>query len=184
MTSAFGESPEDLSATLLLRLRGGDRSAGEALEHLHRPALVRFARRYLRNEHDAEDAVQETFARILQAENMPLDFRVWSYRIARNVCLNHLRTGQIRGQEKRLATGIDIAADQTGQFTRLVQAEDDAALGVALGKLSDAQREVLILRYLEGLGREEIAAVLEVTVAVVKSRLFEGVTRLRQLAGE
>lgn len=135
--------------------------------------------RYLGNEHDAEDAVQEVLVRILEAKTKPDDLRIWSYRVARNVCLNRLRSSGRRKDVERLITGVDVPADQIGELTRMVRAEDGAALGEALAGLTDAQREVLVLRYLEGLGREEIGQVLELPVSVVKSRLYEGVTKLR-----
>jgi len=56
-------SPEDLSRTLLTRLREGDAEAGALLEQLHREPLRRFALRYLHHADDAEDVVQEVFAR-------------------------------------------------------------------------------------------------------------------------
>ena len=144
-----------------------------------REPLKRFAMRYLGNEHDAEDAVQEVQVRILEAKTKPDDLRVWSYRVARNVCLNRLRSSGRRKDVERLMTGVNVPVDQVGELTRLVRAEDGVALGEALAQLSDAQREVLVLRYLEGLGRDEIARVLELPVSVVKSRLYEGVTKLR-----
>ena len=169
----------DTSRSLVARFRAGDPAAGDELAGLHRPALLRFARRYLGQ--DAEDVVQEVFAHVLQSDTEPDDFRVWAFTIARNLCLNRLRA---RGAPVlRLATGLDLAVDQTGELTRLARAEDASELAVVLEKLSDAQREVLVLRYLEGLGREEIAAVTGLTVPVVKSRLFEGVQRLRGLYG-
>lgn len=172
----------DPTPTLVQRFRAGDPAAGDELAGLHRPALLRFTRRYLGHDADAEDAVQEVFARVLQTETVPRDFRVWAFTIARNVCLNRLRA---RGAPVlRLATGVDLAEDRSGELTRMARAEDAEALGSVLERLSDAQREVLVLRYLEDLGREEIAEVLGLTVAVVKSRLFEGVQRLRDLHGE
>ena len=51
----------------------------------------------------------------------------------------------------------------------------------ALEQLSNEQREVLLLRYGEGLGRDDIASILDEPVSVVKSRLFEGMKRLRGL---
>jgi RNA polymerase sigma-70 factor (ECF subfamily) len=183
--SDFTENSSDpLTQTLVQRLRAGDGAAGETLENLHRDRLMRFAGRYLRNVHDAEDAVQEAFARIVTSDVEPRDFRVWSYRITRNVCLNQVRANGARLDKGRLSTFFDAKAEQTGALTRLVRAEDGAALGDLLARLSESQCEVLTLRYLEGLEREEIAAVLELPVSVVKSRLYEGVSRLRQLATE
>ncbi len=172
----------DLSKTLVERFRSGDDDAGQELERLHRPSLLRFSLRYLRNADEAEDAVQEVFARILSAQQQPQNFRAWSYRIARNVCLNQLRSLGNRRDRDRMETNFDVSAQETGALTRLIGSENDAELGALLSRLSEAQREVPTLRYLEGLDREEIADVLEESVQVVKSRLFEGVSRLRALS--
>ena len=169
-----------LSVSLIRRLRAGDMSAGESLQELYSRDLCRFALRYLGNDHDAEDAVQEVFVKILESDTSPNEFRRWAYRIVRNVCLNRLRSKGRRRDADRLETGLDIPMEQVGELTRLVRVEDGVAIRTALETLSDAQREVLILRYLEGLERDEIAEVLDVSVSVVKSRLFEGINRLRK----
>jgi RNA polymerase sigma-70 factor (ECF subfamily) len=180
--SVVNEEPEDdFSMTLVRRLRKGDDEAGEKLQDLYRVTLVRFAQRYLGDLHDAEDAVQDVFARILTSKAEPLNFRLWAYRIARNVCLNQLRSTGRRKDGLLLSTAFDVAVEKAGALTGIVRAEDAAELAATLDKLSEAQREVLVLRHFEGLGREEIATVLELPVSVVKSRLFEGVNRLRQL---
>ena len=172
---------DEFSRTLVQRLRQGDDDAGQKLQGLYRTTLVRFACRYLGDVHEAEDAVQDVFASILTSSAEPQDFRLWAYRIARNLCLNRLRSTSRRKDGLLLSTSFDVAAERTGALTGIVRAEDARELAATLDKLSEAQREVLVLRYFEGLGRDEIAAVLELPVSVVKSRLFEGINRLRHL---
>lgn len=172
----------DLSITLLRRLREGDTAAGAELEKLYRVPLLRFANRYLDDIHRAEDAVQEVFANILASDVRPQSFRAWAYRIARNVCLNLLRTTGRRKDGQLLATALDVTWDRTGPLTAMVRGEDADNLGLLLERISEAQREVLVLRYLENLGREEIAQILDIPTTVVKSRLFEGINRLRQIS--
>lgn len=145
-----------------------------------REALTRFATRYLGNVDDAEDAVQEVFVKVLESDCEPRDARAWSYRIARNVCLNRLRAAGRRRDADRLATGVDVPLEELGQLTRLMNLEQGQQAVGALDRLSEAQREVLVLRYLDGLDRTEIATVLDLPVSVVKSRLFEGVNRMRK----
>jgi RNA polymerase sigma-70 factor (ECF subfamily) len=170
----------DLSRSVLLDLRAGDPAAAEQLDRQFREPLRRFAQRYVGA--DAEDVVQEVFTRALTSDTLPDSFRAWLFRVARNVCLTRRRDGAHRDHE-HLATRFDLPAEQTGLLTGLVGVEDHGRLLALLDRLSEAQREALLLRYLEGLGREEIAEVLDLEVSVVKSRLFEGVKRLRELAG-
>ena len=70
-----------------------------------------------------------------------------------------------------------------GQLTRLVRAEQRDELIAAFEQLTPEHREVLKLRYGDELGREEIAVVLGLSVSVVKSRLFEGMKKLREFTG-
>ena len=181
MSTDSESSEDDFSKTLVQRFRQGDDDAGHQLQKLYRTTLVRFAHRYLGDMHDAEDAVQDVFANILTSRAEPQEFRLWVYRIARNVCLNRLRSTGRRKDGLLLSTAFDVAAEKTGALTGIIRAEDAAELNATLDKLSEAQREVLVLRHFEGLDREEIASVLELPVSVVKSRLFEGVNRLRQM---
>ena len=146
-----------------------------------RAPLQRYAQRYLVRFEDAEDVVQDVFTRTLQAKSAPKELRSWLYRAIRNACLNKLRSSS-RQNEIELASTFDMGAEQTGHLTRMIRAEDDGHLAGELARLSPAQREAVYLRYIEDLTREEIAAVLEVSVSVVKSRIYEGLARLRDLA--
>ncbi len=145
-----------------------------------RPVLVRFCSTYLRGAASAEDVAQEVCIQAAALDAWPT--RTWLFTAARHRCLNLLRGERRRPDNRRLATGTDLAASAIGPLTRMVKLEDAAQVEELLVRLSDAQREVLLLRYAQGLGREEIAAVVGETTAVVKSRLYEGLNRLRELA--
>lgn len=167
---------------LLEGMRAGDGEAGEQLQARTRASLLRFARRLLGSEHDGEDAVQEAYMRMRTSDVVPTSFRSWSLRILRNICLNRLRALGSGPAVQPFATRLELPADQTGALTRLLHSEDQADLQRSLARLSAAQYEVLTLRYLEGLSRGEIAAVLELSESTVKSRLFEAVESLRRRA--
>jgi RNA polymerase sigma factor (sigma-70 family) len=147
----------------------------------HRPLLVRFARRYVGD--DAEDAVQDACLRILAlgaSGARPREFAPYAMRAVRNVCLNRLRAAARRKDVARLPTALDVEQEATGPLTRLARGDDATELTAQLARLSPAQREVLLLRYVDGLDRSAIAEVLELSESVVKSRLFEAVDRLRK----
>ena len=171
---------DDLTPSLVVRLRAGEADAGALLDRLYRDAVVRFARGYLRDEQEAEDAAQDVFAKVLASDAVPERFRVWLYRVARNHCLNLLRARARRRDDASLPSRADPTAALTGQLTRLVGLEDRAQVARALDALGEDQREVLRLRYADGLSRAEIAEVLELPESVVKSRLYEGLRRLRR----
>ncbi|MHC4697866.1 MAG: RNA polymerase sigma factor [Planctomycetota bacterium] len=179
-----GEQGPDQSATLTLvgRLRNGDADAAGLLDHLYRDSLARFCWGYLGSMEEAEDALQDIWYKVLTASHIPDAFRPWVYRIARNECLNLLRKRAKRKDGQELPAASQVNAYLTGQLTRLVKDETESRLGELVASLSDPQREALRLRYVEGLSRAEIAEVLEVPSSVVKSRLFEGLKKLRDQA--
>jgi len=170
----------DLTPTLVGRLRAGDSAAGELMERLYRRDLTRFCAGYLGAVEQAEDAVQDVFCKVLAAETVPDSFRAWIYRIARNRCLDLLRGRARRRDDQSLPSENPVADELTGQLTRLVRKELHSRLRQIVAGLPASQREILRLRYVEGLSRQEIAGVLEIPESIVKSRLFEGLERLRQ----
>jgi len=169
----------DLTPELVSRLRSGDGDAGRLLCDLYHPLLMRFCFRYLGSQDEAEDVVQEVFLRVLRDNALPENFRAWIYRIARNRCLDEIRSRGRRVDDQELPDPSRINADLTGCLTRLVRREQQAHLRRALAELSENHREVLHLRYVEDLSRTDIAEVLDLPEQVVKSRLYEGMVKLR-----
>jgi RNA polymerase sigma-70 factor (ECF subfamily) len=129
---------------------------------------------------EAEDAAQDVCCRVLSTKTTPEHFRAWIYRIARNHCLTLLRRRTRRQAEGHaLPPASQIHELLTGQLTRLVQDEQRSKVDELVRSLSAEQQEVLRLRYVEELPRAEIAEILEIPQSVAKSRLFEGLRRLR-----
>lgn len=177
-----GNQPADLTASLIVGLRGGDPQAAAMLEDLYREALVRFCWGYLGRIEEAEDAAQDVCYKILSATTVPDSFRPWLYKTARNHCLNVLRQRGRQQDGAELPAASQIPELRSGHLTKLIRREQESRLGELVARLPEAQREVLRLRYVEGLSRGEIASVLETPESVVKSRLFEGLKRLRDHA--
>ena len=178
------DPPEDLSPSLVLRLRQGDEAAGDMLQRIHGPAMLRFCRGYLNNDADARDAVQEIFLQVLKATIVPDHFRPWLYKVARNHCLKALRTRRRKPPPGGLPTASHLPLDATGQLTRMARAELQQRIGEIVAALPDAQSEVLRLRYAENLSREDIAEILQIPASLVKTRLFEAMKKLRSQTEE
>lgn len=176
------EQRNDLTPSLVARLRAGDEDAGTLLDNLYRTALIRFCWGYLGRMEDAEDAVQDICFKVLRSDSVPDAFRPWLYKTARNHCLNMIRQHNRRRDNGELPSGSQLRDMLTGQLTRLVRTEQRARVDELVRSLPDSQQEVLRLRYVEGLSRVEISDVLETSQQVVKSRIFEGLKRLRELA--
>jgi RNA polymerase sigma-70 factor (ECF subfamily) len=170
----------DESRQLVDLLNSKDQAGGTLLQQLHRDALRRFCFGYLGRIEEAEDAVQEIFLKVVQASTVPGHFRPWLYKVARNHCLKCAQ--RKNGRDGQIQQPSQIPEAMTGQLTRLVNNEVQARMAEAFAALSDDQREVLRLRYAENLSRGEIAEVLDVTESLVKSRLFEGLKKLREEA--
>jgi RNA polymerase sigma-70 factor (ECF subfamily) len=159
--------------------------ATAALEHAD--VLYHLAFHLARNPADAEDLVQETFARALRAWGgfaAGTDLRAWLLRILRNTFLDrerHARRHPLEGDLDEDAPGPSTAGDawlrgdrEPEQLRGLVAAEVEAALG----ELPEGTR-TLILLDVDGLSEAELALVLGCAVGTVKSRLWRARARLR-----
>ncbi|MBU0719428.1 MAG: sigma-70 family RNA polymerase sigma factor [Planctomycetes bacterium] len=169
-------------ATLVAHLRTGNPAAAALLDRLFREAALRFCWGYLGSMEEAEDALQDIWCKVLAAPEVPDRFRPWLYRIARNHCLNVLRNEARRRDGHDLPAPSQIEAILTGHLTRMVKDEARQRVTEIVRDLPASQQEVLRLRYVEGLSRSEVAEVLDLAESVVKSRLFEGLRKLREHA--
>ncbi|MGD8412660.1 MAG: sigma-70 family RNA polymerase sigma factor [Candidatus Latescibacterota bacterium] len=172
--------PVDLTPSLVVRLRDGHSEAGKVLDQLYRSRLVRFSLGYLGNREEAEDAAQDVFYRVINSPTVPDNFRAWIYEICRNCCLDRLRAKNRRPDDQTLPTTSYFADHMTGNLTRLIKGERKAQLWQRLAALPADQREVLLLRYTEGLSRAEISQVLGIPENLVKHRIYNGLEKLRK----
>jgi RNA polymerase sigma factor (sigma-70 family) len=158
------------------------RDPSAAIEQLHAAyssRLFAYTLSMLRNREDAEDAVQTTFMNVYNAivdGRVPRQEASWLFRIARNVCLNRIRTHQ----RKPASTldGIDIASSR-GVEDQLDQHLHATALRSAIERLPEQQRKAIVLRELQGASYAEIADALDTTQGAVESLIFRA---RRQLA--
>lgn len=135
----------------------------------------------------AEDAAQETFLKayeFLDRFRGDSSFSTWLYRIASNYCLNFLSK---RKREKTdsldalLESGGRLPSP-TGQGSPLQLLADQQAVQTILEKLSPEERAILVLREIEGLNYKELAQTLEVSLDLVKVRLFRARQSFLQIA--
>lgn len=181
-TSSTGSSLQNTD-TLIAALRGGDPSGATSFNDAYREKLVRFCWGYLGRIEEAEDAAQEICFKVVSAgEGIPEHFRSWVYKTARNHCLN-LRRAHARRPDDEWITGASQVCDAlTGNLTRLARDEQQSQLVDLVRSLPEDIQEVLRLRYAEDLSRPEIAEVLDIPETLVKTRLFDGLKKLRAQA--
>jgi RNA polymerase sigma-70 factor (ECF subfamily) len=172
---------------LLEAARAGDKRAVEDLLARNAERIYRFGMRMCRNEEDARDVTQET---MLAAAQSLADYRgdgsvsTWLYTIARRSCgrMRRLRSGEPSSVEslgspadETHMAGAERALDEDLEAQRI-----DSWIRAALEDLDPGQREVFVLRDMEGLTANEVGAALQISVPAVKSRLHRARAEIRR----
>lgn len=164
---------------------------GLVLEHLG--AGYNLARWFLRNPHDAEDAVQDACIRALQgmAGYAGGSGKAWFLTIVRNVCLTRMRRTASSPKVVRLddvvtqidqQSALDTSHVAPGRPDRqLFSKLDVARVTQAIARLPEGFREMIVLREIEELSYQEIAAIAGVPIGTVMSRLSRARERLKVL---
>lgn len=168
----------------VLRAQSGDREAlNELLKSIQDP-LYRYISTLVRERTPAEDILQEVFIRIYRKLGWlrePRVFRAWAYQIASRETFRYLKRERRWAEQVRDETILNTIpvvparaefANELGELIR--------QLPQSIANLSPASRAVVVLYYLEEMSFDETAAVLEIPVGTVKSRLAYGLENLRR----
>ena len=150
----------------------------------HLPAAFNLARWLMRDVHDAEDVVQQACLRACKAfsEFRGTDARSWLLKIVRNSCYTELRrTKRAIPAPPDVIDASNEAPHSHGDPHRaLLQQIDRESLADAIEQLPDAFREVFVLREMEQLDYAQIAAVAQIPIGTVMSRLARARRRLQE----
>jgi RNA polymerase sigma-70 factor (ECF subfamily) len=174
--------PDARDLDLIARAQGGDVEAIGALYDRHQESIFRYLWLRLSDRQLAEDLTGDVFMRMLSAlpdyRELGLPFRSWLYRIAHNLLVDHYR------KESRFASvPLETAEDDRSEIDPAAAA-DQALLvervKLALARLDQHQREVVILRFVLGLSLREAALALDRTEGAVKSLQHRGLAALRR----
>ena len=185
----------DLNEKQLIQMaKMGDENSFESLILGCQSKAYNIALRYLKNEEDAMDALQESFIKIYRhlnsfKEDSRLD--TWVYRIVVNTCNDILRknstrktTDSIFRSEDDKETVIEIP-DSSGSPEEVFDKKEKSEFIVAcMDKLSQDQREIIILRDIQGFSYDEISEILKCSVGTVKSRINRSRLKLREIMKE
>ncbi|MDX6636129.1 MAG: hypothetical protein QOF06_2332 [Solirubrobacterales bacterium] len=156
---------------LIAMARSGNPGAFETIVDRYQGRLLGFCRQMLGSTEDAEDVLQEVFVnayRAMLADEREINLRPWLYRIARNRCLNYLRKPKADAQESMdMVPEVDAASTAERVHNR----EEFRQILSDVNKLPETQRAALLLREMDALSYEEIAAAMDTTVPSVKSLL-------------
>ena len=165
---------------VIRRVLCGETAAFEVLVRRHQQTIFRLTRRMTRNLEDAEDLAQDAFVqayRSLASFHGQASFSTWLYRIAVNLCLNHLRATQ---REDPMEVVVNIADVKENALSGLLAAERDRALAAAIEELPPQQRATLTLRAYQGLGHREIAEILGCAEGTAKANYFHAIRALQR----
>lgn len=181
-------------AELAHRIARGDSQALQDLMRRCNQTLYRTARSILRNDNDAEDAVQEAYIkayRVIGTFRGDASLQTWLVRIVVNECRQRLRTRERRLRlvplVDRPLTGPDLpehimqdAANGSRPEHHVLQAQTRRLLEAKIDELPDAFRQVFVLRAIEEMSVEEVSGCLGIPDATVRTRYFRARARLRK----
>lgn len=171
------ELPDD---KLIAAVLGGDLAAFTQLVNRYRDRHMRFAVRMLGDRFDADDALQSAWLRVFRHLGRcdPRRFGTWVYSIVANECRS-LAFRRVR-RERRIVSddaALENAHGADGIDPQLVREE----IELALAELDVEQREAFVMKHVEQLSYEEMAAITGAGVSALKMRVKRACERLREL---
>ena len=170
---------------LLNRCRSGDELAWEALVREYQGRVCSIAFGYVGEQDEALDLAQEIFVRVWDRLDQVADpdrFPAWLASIARNACLDHLRRRKARPPRQ------DIPAEEMTSLASAAPTPEEVWISNsrqrlvhrAMQRLSDINREIIVLKDIQGLPLEDIAGLLDLPLGTVKSRSSRARVELAQ----
>ena len=184
----MSESTQTLSREreklLIAQGRAGNEEALRELINLHKDRLFAFIWRMIRHHHDAEEICQDAFMRAfasLGSFSVDYRFSTWLFTIGYRICLNRMRRKRALTGELDLSSVPLVTTDTpTTSLESQEAAQFKEQVWTAVDQLSPAQRATVLLFYRHEHSCQEIARVLELPVATVKSHLHRARKRLRE----
>lgn len=172
----------ELEKLLIGKSKSGDIDAFEKLIGQYEKRAYNIALRIMGNEEDAKDMAQEALIRIyksIKAFKEQSSFSTWLYRIVTNVCLDELRKrknvrtvsadGTIETEDGEMH--LEVCIDSETPETVYEKRERKELIVNTIGELNEEHRSVIVLRDIQGFSYEEIAAMLDLSLGTVKSRI-------------
>jgi RNA polymerase sigma-70 factor, ECF subfamily len=182
----------DPDATLMLRVKRGDRAAFTGLVEKYKQPVMNFVFRSLRDETEAEDVAQNVFLQVYKSRaryERTAKFSTWLFTIARNLCLNEIRRRSRHPAESLEETHPENDDQPSRQYEdkkvflpteNVLHGELARKIEEALAELPEAQRTAILLCRQDELSYEEIAEVLDCSLSATKSLIHRGRETLKE----
>lgn len=164
--------------SLLERARELDTHALSKLVEDFYPNIYRYFFYRVRTREDAEDLTSEVFVRVVESiKNQTGNFTAWIFRIARNLLVDYYRK---KGRVKEVPLDDNIARDlkDPSSIKGIDLTQDE--LKKLLSHLTDEQREVITLKFIEGYSNGEISQIMKKSVGAIKALQFRALATLRE----
>ena len=180
--------------SLIREVQRGNHAAFERLIYAHDQGVLRLALRITGSQADAQDIYQETFLKAfkkLTSFRFECAFSTWIYRIATNVCLDHLRRKRTRketcatevstdGTEYDLLNQVHDARPLSNPEQQVLGRELGTRISQALTKLTPRERIIFELKHYQGLTVWTMSGILNCSPATIKATLFRATQKLRR----
>jgi RNA polymerase sigma-70 factor, ECF subfamily len=172
--------PADIDA-LMRQVARGDSEAFETLYDELSPAVYGLARRVVRDPARAEDVTQEVFLDVWRKatrfDTALGKAKTWVMTIAHRRAVDAVRRSEAQKRQDHQGAPDEVSHDEPGEA--LIAAEEYGAVRDCLGTLTDLQLESVRLAYFNGYTYGEVAALLEKPLPTIKTRMRDGLIRLR-----
>ena len=181
-----GSEPPDETTTLVRAVRQGDKQAYNRLVLLYQSRIYNLAFNYVKNEEEAKDLGQDIFVTAYKALPRLRDdtkFGAWLYQIGLNHCRNRYKRLRRRGFFTNTSLDDDNSSLQlAGGETPENELEQQHIINLVrdtIATLNDSEKEIIMLRDLQGLPYDEIGEILDIPLGTVKSKLSRARTSLK-----
>ncbi|MEV7632030.1 ECF RNA polymerase sigma factor SigK [Microbacterium sp. NPDC089318] len=176
-------SSGDLAADLLVRVADGDQRAFAELYDLLSPRVFALILKVLVNRSQSEEVLQEVFLEIWQSASRFApnrgQGRSWVFTIAHRRAVDRVRASQ-SSTDRDMRVGVRDLGGERDVVQEAVESKlEGERVVAALAALPEAQQEALILAYYGGYSQSEISALTGVPLGTIKTRMRDGLTRLR-----
>ncbi len=180
-------------AGLIVKARAGDRAAFTALVRMHEEKAVRMAFSFTGHWEDARDIAQEAFLKAYEnlgrfrGESL---FSTWLYRIIANLCKDSFRKKKVRQavnvslrrtEEEEEDPVQKVVSHAPDALKETMNRELEETLHASIESLPFQQKNVFVLRYLQGMSLEEIAGTLDLSVGAVKAHLWQAGQKMQKM---